>query len=585
MAHQPYLYNAVSHDRDARFPEPRFDPKAVTRASWEPKPRKQKPEGPLIAFNRHPDAHLVLSHRSNNYVSLSPRTKSWIKSIRIIQLGLRVLQLLGAAGLLALLVLLTNIETLAGWVMRITPGVSMVHCLYAIYHLQRPAGGRSPASSTAYQLFASISDLGVMPLYAYGALSTHSSGAVWKTRLVDQNLLKYFVPAVFYTFIGTGGLHLISLCTSVWLGFMFRKITQLPPDMNPLEDHLTTRAKHQRNKSSVATSASGESEKRMSTPLEDRRPSGAPHMDVTRPPSIPFQRTRAGSDVSSFTRDSRTDLPSRQYQITSGDSPRNSAAVSEYVRTSAPRTAYRGSYTEVPLHETNAPSSRPSISPAAAPSSSDGRSAGKFTETWFATDSLVSRTQRRNRAMDSAALTGQTRTNNKAYEALDQRYNAGDSDSERDENELAGSDFENDIVNPPHPHPLASNPHATSPRTKTLHYSLNDTELSEVDLNSGRASGTNDIADERPSSLAQKVWPRNRDSSIQPESDFYSKPYGELKPATPPVMVGSSRQVSSGTDLETNQYSSVYGRRNVSGKVAEEGLVGTKGGYSRYSVM
>ncbi|CCF33835.1 hypothetical protein CH063_05945, partial [Colletotrichum higginsianum] len=106
-----------------------------------------------------------------------------------------------------------------------------------------------------------------------------------------------------------------------------------------------------------------------------------------------------------------------------------------------------------------------------------------------------------------------------------------------------------------------------------------------VDLNSGRASGTNDIADERPSSLALKVWPRNRDSSIQPESDFYSKPYGELKPATPPVMVGSSRQVSSGTDLETNQYSSVYGRRNVSGKAAEEGLVGTKGGYSRYSVM
>ncbi|GKT59033.1 hypothetical protein ColTof3_06372 [Colletotrichum tofieldiae] len=172
MVHQPYLYNAVSHDRDARFPEPKFDPKAVTRASWEPKPRKPKPEGPLVAFNRHPD----------------PRTKSWIKSIRIVQLGLRALELIGAAGLLALLILLTNIENLAGWVMRIT----------------RPAGGRSPASSTAYQLFASISDLGVMPLYAYGALNAHSNGAVWKTRLADQSLLNYFVPAVFYTFIGAG---------------------------------------------------------------------------------------------------------------------------------------------------------------------------------------------------------------------------------------------------------------------------------------------------------------------------------------------------------------------------------------------
>ncbi|KZL79073.1 hypothetical protein CI238_05684 [Colletotrichum incanum] len=586
MVHQPYLYNAVSHDRDARFPEPKFDPKAVTRASWEPKPRKPKPEGPLVAFNRHPDAHLVLSHRSNNYVSLSPRTKSWIKSIRIVQLGLRALELIGAAGLLALLILLTNIETLAGWVMRLTPGVATVHCLYAIYHLQRPAGGRSPASSTAYQLFASISDLGVMPLYAYGALNAHSNGAVWKTRLADQGLLDYFVPAVFYTFIGAGGLHLISLCISVWLGFMFRKITQMPPDMNPLEDHLTTRAKHKRNKYSVATSVSGDSEKRMSTPLEDRRRSGAPYDSVSRPPSIPFQRTRAGSDVSNFTRDSRTDLPSRQYQITPGNSPRNSAAVSEYARMPAPRSSYRGSYTEVPLHETNAQASRLSISSASVPPSpGDGRNAGKFTETWFATDSLISRTQKRNRAMDAVAVAEQKRRSNKAYEALGQRYNADDSDSDRDENDLAGSDFENDVGNSPHPNPLTSNPHATPPRAKTPYYSLKDTALSEVDLNSRRISGTNDIADERLSSLAPKAWPRNRDSSIQPESDFYSKPYGELKPATPPVMIGSNRQVSSGNDYEKNQSSSAYGRRNVSGKVAEEGLAGSKGGYSRYSVI
>ncbi|GKT50227.1 uncharacterized protein ColSpa_10408 [Colletotrichum spaethianum] len=550
MVHQPYLYNAVSHDRDARFPEPKFDPKAVTRASWEPKPRKPKPEGPLVSFNRHPD----------------PRMKSWIRSIRFVQLGLRALELIGAAGLFALLILLTNIETLAGWVMRIT----------------RPAGGRSPASSTAYQLFASISDLGVMPLYAYGALNAHSSGDVWKMRLADQSLLEYFVPAVFYTFIGAGGLHLISLCISVWLGFMFRKITQMPPDMNPLEDHLTTRAKHKKNKSSVATSVSGDSEKRMSTPLEDRRRSGAPYEDVSRPPSIPFQRTRAGSDVSNFTRDSRTDLPYRQYQISPGNSPRNSAAVSEYASMSAPRFSHRGSYAEVPLHETNAQPSRLSTPSAAVPQSpGDPRNTGKFTETWFATDSLISRTQKRNRAMDAAAIAEQKRRSNKAYEALGQRYNADDSDSERDENDLAGSDFEND----PSPKPTGIQPPRHSPRAKTPYYSLEDTALSEVDLNSRRVSGTNDIADERPSSLAPKAWPRNRDSSIQPESDFYSKPYGELKPATPPVMIESNRQVSSGNDYEKKQYSSAYGRRNVSGKVAEEGFAGSKGGYSRYSAI
>lgn len=40
--------------------------------------------------------------------------------MRIAQLCLRALELVGAAGLLALLILLDNIETLAGWVMRIT---------------------------------------------------------------------------------------------------------------------------------------------------------------------------------------------------------------------------------------------------------------------------------------------------------------------------------------------------------------------------------------------------------------------------------------------------------------------------------
>ncbi|OLN95575.1 hypothetical protein CCHL11_04832 [Colletotrichum chlorophyti] len=570
MAPQPFLYNAVSND--SRFPETKFDPKAVTRASWEPKPRKPQPTGPLVNFNRHPDAHMVLSHRSNNYVSLSPQTKSWIKTLRGVQLGLRILELLGASGILALLILLNNIETLAGWVMRITPGFVIVHCLYAVWHLQRPAGDRSPASSTAYQLFAGISDLGVLPLYVYGSLTTHNNSSAWTVRWVDNTLLEYFIPAVFYTFIGAGSLHLISLCISAWLGFMFRKITQMPPDMNPLEDHLTSRAKHKRNKSSVATSVSDESEKRLSTPLEARRRSGVPYEDISRPPSIPFQRTRAGSDLSSRTRDSRVELPNRNCQIAQGNSSRHSVAVSEYSCISAPRSPQRGSYTEVPLHETNNSASRASIS-------STGSPLGKFTETWFATDSLTSRTQKRNRAMNAAAAEEQKRMSNKTYEALGHRYTLDDSGSDNDENSLAGSDFEND----PHTRPLSSNPHFMLTKN-TPNYTSRDDALSGVNLKSRKVSNSNDIADERPSSLAVQPWPRNRDSSIQPEADFYSKPYGELKAATPPVMIGTNRQVSSGNDYESTQYSSVYERRNVSGKVAEEGLAGSLGGYIQYGV-
>lgn len=50
---QPFLYE--SDKVDSRFPTSSFDPKAVTRASWEPKPKKPKQNGPLISINRHPE--------------------------------------------------------------------------------------------------------------------------------------------------------------------------------------------------------------------------------------------------------------------------------------------------------------------------------------------------------------------------------------------------------------------------------------------------------------------------------------------------------------------------------------------------
>lgn len=33
-----------------------FNPKAATQASWSPKQPKPKQDGPLVSFNRHPDA-------------------------------------------------------------------------------------------------------------------------------------------------------------------------------------------------------------------------------------------------------------------------------------------------------------------------------------------------------------------------------------------------------------------------------------------------------------------------------------------------------------------------------------------------
>jgi len=53
-------------------------------------------------------------------MTMGYKTKSWIKWSRIVQLGLRILELIAAVGLLVLMILITNVEALTGWVLRIT---------------------------------------------------------------------------------------------------------------------------------------------------------------------------------------------------------------------------------------------------------------------------------------------------------------------------------------------------------------------------------------------------------------------------------------------------------------------------------
>ncbi|OTA90277.1 hypothetical protein M434DRAFT_78162 [Hypoxylon sp. CO27-5] len=608
-AQQPYMYDPDR--RDSRLPEKPFDPKAVTRASWEPQPKKKKKQdGPLISINRHPDAHEVPTGRISRFRPLSRTTKWWIKSMRYVQLFLRIFEMIGGAGLLTLMILIGNVDPLTAWVMRITPGVVAISCVYAIWHFIRPANSRPPASSAAYQLFAGVMDLAVVPLYAFGIISVMNHGAEWKLIVTaSKELTDALVQSEHYLLIAAGSLHVVSLGISIYLGLMFHRIATMPPDLNPLEDHLTSRVKqHKRNKSSVATSYTAVSDdsnsKRLSTPLENYRSSGAPYEDLSRPPSIPFMHTRAGSRDSfasaSSKRDSRSDLPSRQYQITPGNSPRNSvggsladlkrlsAATATSTSTSTPRRAQRGSYTEVPLHETGAApspsSSRPTSSVTLAPSypspqqptNASPTRVAKFTEAWYASESLINRTQERQRALNALERNRQSRQ----YEALSQRPI--------------------NVTAHLHPNPLRLNPVPAATTTTTTTTPLTSPSkdviasrqktpfqpaLAEVDLNSRRVSGSQDIADATSSAAPGTT----SNSSIQPDGDFYSKPYGELKPATPPIMMGpngngnGNRQVSSGNDYGDLGSGATSYRRNVSGKIAEEGLAGKR--YSRYSIL
>ncbi|KAI0597960.1 hypothetical protein F4775DRAFT_558295 [Biscogniauxia sp. FL1348] len=614
---QPFMYDAPRGD--SRSPERKFDPKAITRASWEPQPKKPKRNGPLVSFNRHPDLHEVPTGRTTRFQPMSSTTKSWIKWMRYVQVVLRALEMIAGVGLLGLMIIISNVDPLTAWIMRITPGVVAISCAYAIWHLRRPARARPPASSAAYQLFAGITDLAVLPLYAFGAMSVVNHSSEWSTILPTDSYNKILADAEFYALISAGGLHVISLGISAWLGHIFRRIANMPPDLNPLEDHLTSRSKHKRNKSSVTSgyTVASEDEKRLSTPLGARRRSGAPDEDGSRPLSMPFMETRAAGSRDSFSsskRDSRSDLPSRQYQIVPGNSPRHSAgSTADVKRASNPRLAQRGAYTEIPLYETGSPTSRPSSSTAASsqPSHASPTRMGKFTEAWYTSDSLINRTQQRQRALNQAEKA-------RKYQSLERRYDDSDSDRENammrpdagdlsDLDDAADADAAGRTHHNQHPNPLRSNP---PPPPQTPFRPRNDDDDAALAEVSANARNSLDIVDEKRGgrrssallSLSLGGWggrktPRNRDSSIQTDDHFYAKPYGELKPATPPVMVGSSRQVSSGNDYDLGsgagqgQGQGVYGRRNVSGKVVEEGLAGigtetgTRGRYSRYSIL
>ncbi|RWA05903.1 hypothetical protein EKO27_g9204 [Xylaria grammica] len=623
---QPYMYD--SGRRDSRLPEKEFDPKAVTRASWEVKPKKPKKNGPLVAFGRHPDAHAVPSGRTYNFRPMSDTSKWLIRWTRYLQLVLRASELIAGAGLLTLMILISNVAPLAAWILRIAPGVIVLCSAYAILHLSRPARARPPASSAAYQLFAGTTDLAILAFYAFGAITVLKESGNWDTIVENKALLTIFIKSEYYGLVSAIGLHAISLGISIYLCLMFRRITNMPPDMNPLESNLTSRAKHKRNKSSIASSytAMSESSKRLSTPLEDHRRSGAPYEDLSRPPSIPFMHTRMGSQDSfvSSKRDSRVDLPSRQYQITPGNSPRNSVASPADQKGKAnPRMAQRGSYMEVALHETGSPS-RPSSILASQPTNASPTRVTKFTEAWYASESLINRTQQRQRAMNATERTAAERS--KAYEALNQRYEDNESDSER-ENAMRPediSDLEDDddpinVVENMHPNPLRLNPLRTTPlresgasaQRQETPFELRNSQpsqpiLAEMSSNrrsiSGSVSGSQDIADaqsaptpaRRPTILGG--WRRskgNRNSSIQADDQFYSKPYGELKSATPPIPYGvekegrgtEGRQVSSGNDYDLGTATNLGYRRKVSGVAAEEGRAGPTSRYSRYSVL
>jgi hypothetical protein len=177
---------------------------------------------------------------------------------------------------------------------------------------------------------------------------------------------------------------------------------------------------------------------------------------------------------------------------------------------------------------------------------------GNMPEAWHTAESLPA-SQRSSRNSPKKA----------AYQPLHQRL-----DSE-----------ENISLPLPHPNPLEANP--PTPRSPNRR-SQRGSALSEISFNHG-AGSSGDLSEASLSASQpydEPMKPAPRQQPQHQQESFKARFYGDLKPATPPILIGAQgpqRQVSSGNDFDTKGFRG-FGRRNVSGKIAEEGRSVTANG-------
>ncbi|KAI5206390.1 hypothetical protein E4T39_02403 [Aureobasidium subglaciale] len=320
----PYLFTPVNQqDRDPCY---NFDPKAVTRASYysiasstsTPKPKQQ---GPLIDFNRHPDSYMIVPSARPNVPPMHPNTKQRINTARWLQFTLRTLQLLGALGALVCVIMVRGVNNVQGWILRIPPAVDAVVCAYSLYSLRRPAKRRPATSSASYNAFSFFVDIALLPFYVFIAFFSATNWTMapgeqgrWTTLFHSSGQDGKVLESAFLIGSVTGALHLFSIPIDMYLFSRFRKIAQYPPDMNPLEDNLTSRVNRKHMyKSSDASAAMSEqrlamlsgSSLSLSSPtrVSANRDLLVPEANL-RPMSFHQSRTNLDPSYSGHTRDS-----------------------------------------------------------------------------------------------------------------------------------------------------------------------------------------------------------------------------------------------------------------------------------------
>ena len=138
-------------------------------------------------------------------------------------------------------------------------------------------------------MFASTLDFGLIPFYVFTAYMSYgewtSDAYNWGTLFNNKDITPTIAETTFILALANGALHLISLGISIFLAVTFRKISRLPPDMNPLEDNLTARPR--KGRQGVDKDEKHLSQSTLNSSFEDPL--------IGSPRSVPFMHTREQS--------------------------------------------------------------------------------------------------------------------------------------------------------------------------------------------------------------------------------------------------------------------------------------------------
>jgi hypothetical protein len=158
-------------------------------------------------------------------------------------------------------------------------------------------------------------DVGFIPLYVFTVLMSRrnndmEAGTVgrWRTLFPTDEEANKILTTTWLTSMTTACLHLLSLFLDLYLLVVFRKISNMPPDLNPLEDNLTSRRKskhkHKNSSMSAITPLTGDHAKRFSTQSTvagDRFSQADPLLakDIPSPSKnqVAFMHTRTNSEM------------------------------------------------------------------------------------------------------------------------------------------------------------------------------------------------------------------------------------------------------------------------------------------------